>query len=245
MSTLLLGEAEEISAGAARPEAAPAQESAQRQRTVLVVDDHPVVRHGIAQIINADRTLRVCGEADSAPAALDAMRRLKPDLALLDISLHGTNGIELVKLMRAEQPKLPILMLSMHDESLYALRALRAGARGYVMKGEAMDHVLTAIHKVLSGSIYVSPRFSERLVFKAIQSLEGGMGSPVDKLSDRELEVLQLLGKGYGTREIANELHLSIKTIETHRAHIKEKLGFKDAGEMVRFAIDWVTQEMG
>ncbi len=216
-----------------------------RRRSVLIVDDHPVLRHGISQLINHEKDLVVCGEADSAPTALEAMRRLKPDLALLDISLQGTNGIELIKLMRAEQPKLPILMLSMHDESLYALRALRAGARGYVMKGEAMEHVLTALRKVLEGDIYVSPRFSERLVFKAIQSLEGGMGSPVDKLSDRELEVLQLLGKGFGTREIANELHLSIKTIETHRAHIKEKLGFKDAGEMVRFAIDWVTRELG
>ena len=217
----------------------------QRRKSVLIVDDHPVLRHGISHIINNEKDLIVCGEADSAPTALDAMRRLKPDLALIDISLQGTNGIELIKLMRAEQPKLPILMLSMHDESLYALRALRAGARGYVMTGEAMEHVLTALRKVLEGDIYVSPSFSERLVFKAIQSLEGGMGSPVDKLSDRELEVLQLLGKGFGTREIANELHLSIKTIETHRAHIKEKLGFKDAGEMVRFAIDWVTREMG
>lgn len=215
------------------------------QKRILIVDDHPVFRHGIAALITAEKDLAVCGEADSAPAALEAMRRLKPDLAMLDISLQGTNGIELVKLMRAEQPRLPIIILSMHDESLYALRALRAGARGYVMKGEAMSHVLTALHKVLAGDIYVSPRFSERLVFKAIQSLEGGMGSPVDKLSDRELEVLQLLGRGFGTREIANELHLSVKTIETHRAHIKEKLGFKDAGEMVRFSIDWVAQEQG
>lgn len=219
--------------------------TARAQKRILIVDDHPVFRHGIAALITAEKNLAVCGEADSAPAALEAMRRLKPDLAMLDISLQGTNGIELVKLMRAEQPRLPIIILSMHDESLYALRALRAGARGYVMKGEAMSHVLTALHKVLAGDIYVSPRFSERLVFKAIQSLEGGMGSPVDKLSDRELEVLQLLGRGFGTREIANELHLSVKTIETHRAHIKEKLGFKDAGEMVRFSIDWVAQEQG
>jgi DNA-binding NarL/FixJ family response regulator len=219
--------------------------AARAQKRILIVDDHPVFRHGIAALITAEKNLAVCGEADSAPAALEAMRRLKPDLAMLDISLQGTNGIELVKLMRAEQPRLPIIILSMHDESLYALRALRAGARGYVMKGEAMSHVLTALRKVLAGDIYVSPRFSERLVFKAIQSLEGGMGSPVDKLSDRELEVLQLLGRGFGTREIANELHLSVKTIETHRAHIKEKLGFKDAGEMVRFSIDWVAQEQG
>ncbi len=215
------------------------------KRRILIVDDHPVFRHGIGALISAEKDLTVCGEAESAPAALEAMRRLKPDLAMLDISLQGTNGIELIKLMRAEQPRLPVLMLSMHDESLYALRALRAGAKGYVMKAEAPTQVLAALRKVLLGEIYVSPRFSERLVFKAIQSLEGGMGSPVDKLSDRELEVLQLLGKGFGTREIANELHLSVKTIETHRAHIKEKLGFKDAGEMVRFAIDWVAQELG
>jgi DNA-binding NarL/FixJ family response regulator len=215
------------------------------QKQILIVDDHPVFRRGIAALISEQKDLSVCGEADSAAHALEAMRRLKPDIALLDISMPGTNGIELIKLMMAEQPKLAVLMLSMHDESLYALRALRAGAKGYVMKAEAMNLVLTALRKVMNGEIYVSPRFSERLVFKAIQSLEGGMGSPVDKLSDRELEVLQLLGKGFGTREIANELHLSVKTIETHRAHIKEKLGFKDAGEMVRFSIDWVAQEQG
>lgn len=213
-------------------------------RKVLLVDDHPVVRHGLAQLIAGEADLEVCAEAESAPVALEAMRRSRPDVAILDISLNGTNGIELVKLMRAEQPKLPILILSMHDESLYALRALRAGAQGYLMKAEAIAHVLAAIRKVLSGEIYVSPSLSERLVFKAIRSMDGGMGSPVDSLSDRELEVLQLLGKGFGTREIANELHLSIKTIETHRAHIKEKLGMKDAGQMVRFAIDWVAREI-
>ncbi len=214
-----------------------------KKRNVLIVDDHPVFRHGIASLINAEPDLHVCGEASTSPLALDAMRRLKPDVALLDISLPGTNGVELIKLMKAEQPKLPLLVLSMHDESLYALRALRAGALGYVMKAEALNHVLNALRKVLKGEVYVSEKFSERLIFKAIQSIDGGLGSPVDKLSDRELEVLELLGRGFGTREIANELHLSVKTIETHRAHIKEKLGFKDAGEMVRFSIDWVAQE--
>jgi len=213
------------------------------KRNVLIVDDHPVFRHGIASLINAEADLHVCGEAATSPLALDAMRRLKPDVALLDISLPGTNGVELIKLMKAEQPKLPLLVLSMHDESLYALRSLRAGALGYVMKAEALNHVLAALRKVLKGEVYVSEKFSERLIFKAIQSIDGGLGSPVDKLSDRELEVLELLGRGFGTREIANELHLSVKTIETHRAHIKEKLGFKDAGEMVRFSIDWVAQE--
>jgi DNA-binding NarL/FixJ family response regulator len=215
------------------------------KRRVLIVDDHPVFRHGISALINAEADLEVCGEASSSPSALEAMRQLKPDVALLDISLPGTNGIELIKLMKAEQPKLPLLVLSMHDESLYALRALRAGALGYVMKAEALTHVLTAIRKVIVGEIFVSPRLSERLIFQAIQSTDAGSGSPVDKLSDRELEVLELLGRGFGTKEVAAELHLSVKTIETHRAHIKEKLGFRDAGEMVRFAIDWVAQEKG
>lgn len=229
--------------------AAPREKSGRPADTgkarILIVDDHPAFRFGIAALIASLPDLTVCGQAENAGTALDAMRRLHPDMVMMDISMSGTNGIELIKLMIAEEPKLLILVVSMHDESLYALRALRAGAKGYVMKVEALEHVVTALRRVLAGKIYVSPRFSERLVFKAIQSLEGGLGSPVDQLSDRELEVLQLLGKGFGTREIAHELHLSVKTIETHRAHIKEKLGCRDAGEMVRFAIDWVGQEEG
>ena len=213
------------------------------KKRVLIVDDHPVFRHGITALINAEPDLIVCGEASTSPTALGAMRSLQPDVVMMDISLPGTNGIELIKLMKAEKPKLPILMLSMHDESLYALRAMRAGAMGYVMKAEALNQVVTGIRKVLNGDIYVSERFSEMLIFRAVQSIDGGMGSPVDKLSDRELEVLRLIGRGFGTKQVASELHLSVKTIETHRAHIKEKLGFKDAGEMVRFAIDWVAQE--
>lgn len=216
------------------------------RKRVLLVDDHAVVRKGLAAIIAEEQDLMVCGEAESAPQALEAMRRFDPDVALLDISMPGTNGIELVKAMLAERPKLPILMLSVHDESLYALRALRAGAKGYLMKAEAVSEVFAALRKVLNGEIYVSPRFGERLVFQAIQSQDGSMlGSPVDKLSDRELEVLHHLGKGHGTREIAAALNLSVKTIETHRAHIKEKLGVKDSDEMVRFALDWVTLEEG
>ena len=215
---------------------------AEKQR-VLIIDDHPIFRHGISAMINAEPDLVVCGEAGSAPAALEAMRRLQPHIALVDISLPGTNGIELLKSIKAEAPKLPILVVSMHDESLYALRALRAGALGYVMKAEALDSILTAIRKVLQGEPYLSPKFSERLVFKAIRSMDEGLGSPVDKLSDRELEVLNLMGRGFGAQDIANELHLSVKTIETHRAHIKEKLGFHDSKEMVRFAIEWVAQQ--
>lgn len=213
------------------------------KRRVLIVDDHPVFRHGVSAMINAEPDLMVCGEAGTAPTALDAMRKLSPDVVIIDISLPGSNGIELLKAMKAEAPKLPMLVVSMHDESLYALRALRAGALGYVMKAEALDSILTALRKVLQGDAYLSPKFSERLVFKAIRSLDEGMGSPVDKLSDRELEVLTLTGRGFGTQDIANELNLSVKTIETHRAHIKEKLGFGDSKEMVRFAIEWVAQQ--
>ena len=213
------------------------------KKRVLIVDDHPIFRLGLAGLISGQPHLDVCGHAESAPPALEAMRNLKPDLVLLDLSLRGTSGIELIKLMKAEQPHLPILVVSMHDEAIFGLRALKAGARGYVMKAEAMAQVAEAITKVLQGKIYVSPNFSDQLIFKAIQSVEAGAGSPVDTLSDRELEVFQLLGKAHSTRSIADTLHLSVKTIETHRAHIKEKLGFPDSEAMVRFAIDWVAQE--
>jgi len=210
-------------------------------KRLLIVDDHPVFRHGIIQLLGRLGDATVCAEADNAQAALEAMRLHKPDVVLLDVCMPGTNGIELIKLMLAEQPRLIILVLSMHDESLYALRALRAGAKGYVMKQQAMENVLDALRRVIGGGIYVSPQFSEKLVFKAIRGSDSDFGSPVDKLSDRELEVLQLFGRGKTTREIAETLHLSVKTIETHRAHIKEKLGFRHADELVKFAVEWMT----
>jgi DNA-binding NarL/FixJ family response regulator len=185
----------------------------------------------------------VVGEASTSQAALEAMRGLQPDVAILDISLPGSDGIELIKLMLAEQPKLIVLVISMHEETLYALRALRAGAKGYVMKQDTTTHVVEALRKVISGGIYVSSRFAERLVFQAINASQWDLGSPVDKLSDRELEVLRLFGRGLGTRKVADMLHLSVKTIETHRSHIKEKLGFKTAEELVQFANDWVASE--
>jgi len=224
------------------PKAAPEAATGKR---LLIVDDHPVFRHGISQLIGQSRCVTICGQAENAQGALEVMRQQKPEVVLLDVSMPGTNGIELIKLMLAEQPRLIILVLSMHDESLYALRALRAGAKGYVMKQQAMQNVLDALRKVIDGGIYVSPQFSEKLVFKAIQGSESDLGSPVDTLSDRELEVLQLFGRGKSTREIAETLHLSVKTIETHRSHIKEKLGFKDANGMVKFAVEWVTASEG
>jgi DNA-binding NarL/FixJ family response regulator len=219
--------------------------AAQPPARILLVDDHPTFRRGLAAAIAEHADLVVCGEAEDAQKALEAMRRLKPDIAIIDISLPGTNGIELIKQMVAEQPTLAFLVLSMHDETYFALRALRAGAKGYVMKAEAPSEIIAAIRKIQKGELYVSPRLGDRLIFRAIQSLEEGMGSLVDRFSDRELEVFQLLGKGLGTREIAETLHLSGKTVETHRAHLKEKLGCKSANEVVRFAIDWVSKEAG
>lgn len=212
---------------------------------VLIVDDHPVFRHGISQLIAKMGDISISGEADNSQGALEAMRHLNPDVVLLDVCMPGTNGIELIKLMLAEQPRLIILVLSMHDESLYALRALRAGAKGYLMKQQSAENVMEALRRVINGGIYVSPKFSERLIFKAIHGSDGDLGSPVERLSDRELEVLQHFGRGRSTREIADALHLSVKTIETHRAHIKEKLGFKDAEEMVKFAVEWMASSEG
>jgi DNA-binding NarL/FixJ family response regulator len=213
------------------------------KKKILLVDDHPIFRHGLTELLDRQMDLVVCGHADSAPTALEQMRQLKPDLAILDITLRGTDGIELVKLMKAEAPHLPILVLSMHDESLYALRALKAGALGYVMKADGVQPVLDAIYRVLQGKLFVSKRLGEKLIFKAIHTSESDSPSPVGRLSDRELEVLVMLGRGHSTRSIAKEINLSVKTVETHRAHIKEKLGFADANEMVRFAIDWVAHQ--
>jgi len=213
------------------------------KKKILLVDDHPIFRHGLTELLDRQVDLVVCGHADSAPTALEQMRQLKPDLAILDITLRGTDGIELVKLMKAEAPHLPILVLSMHDESLYALRALKAGALGYVMKADGVQPVLDAVYRALQGKLFVSKRLGEKLIFKAIHTSESDSPSPVDRLSDRELEVLVMLGRGHSTRSIAKEINLSVKTVETHRAHIKEKLGFAHAHEMVRFAIDWVAHQ--
>jgi DNA-binding NarL/FixJ family response regulator len=186
----------------------------------------------------------VCGEADNCPSALDGIRQLGPDLVTVDISLRGANGIELLKSIRAEHARLPLLVLSMHDEALYALRALHAGARGYIMKQEALDRVMSAIRQVLRGELYVSPSMSGRMIEEFVQGGAGGSGSAIaDRLTDRELEILQLIGQGHGVQQIAAELNLSAKTVETHRAHIKEKLNFQNARELARFAVQWVDQQ--
>jgi len=166
------------------------------------------------------------------------IRQLKPDLVIVDLGLPGANGIELIKNIRAEFQKLPVLILSMHDESLYALRALRAGAQGYVMKQEALENVISAIREVLAGRPYLSQEMSAKLITNFVSGTN--QANPTDKLSDRELEILELIGKGHDVREIAQALHISAKTVETHRAHIKEKLNLKNARQVTRFAVQWV-----
>lgn len=214
-------------------------------KRVLLVDDHPTFRHGLKSIVNESGEFDVCGEANTAQQAISECRILHPDMVIVDVSMPGLNGIELIKMILAEMPKTPILVVSMHEESHYALRALKAGAKGYVMKAEAMSAVSGALRRVAEGKIFVSPSFGEQLVFKAINAINEGMGSPVDLLSDRELEVLEKLGAGLTTREVAEDLRLSTKTVDTHRAHIKEKLQFKDTTSMIRFAVDWVASGHG
>ena len=206
----------------------------------MIVDDHPLFRKGLEQLIHSDSAFAVCGEANNASEAMEVIRKLHPDLAIVDLSLPGANGIELIKNIRAEFPKLPILVLSMHDESLYALRALRAGAEGYVMKHEAMANVIQAIHEVFNGRPYLSPAMAAQVITKFAHRGSQSEADAVERLSDRELEILELIGKGKEVRQIAKRLHLSPKTVETHRAHIKEKLNLQNARQVARFAVQWV-----
>ena len=217
---------------------------AQAKRQVVIVDDHPIFRNGIIQLINHEPDLHVCGEICSAAQALGAVEELKPDIVVLDLSIQGTNGIELMKSIRALHPHLPALMVSMHDESIYAERALRAGARGYVMKAAPSEKVIEAIRRVLNGGIYLSEAIGGRLLDTFLNGRATNVGSStVEQLSDREIEVFRAVGEGRGTREIARTLFLSVKTVETHRAHIKEKLQLKTAPELVRAAVEWVNAE--
>lgn len=214
------------------------------RRRLLIVDDHPIFRRGIAMLIKHEPDIVICGEAETSAEALGLVNQLEPDIVITDISLKDVNGIELVKSLKAMFPRLPVLVLSMHDESLYAERALRAGARGYLMKQAPPDQVVTAIRQVLRGELYLSPSANHRLLNTFVSGRPGGKGS-VEQLSDRELEIFEQLGKGRGTSQIAHDLRVSIKTIEAHRAHIKTKLGLSTAPELVRAAVEWVTRRAG
>jgi DNA-binding NarL/FixJ family response regulator len=210
-------------------------------KRIVIVDDHPLFRKGLEQLISSDNSFAICGEAGTAAEGMQVIRKLNPDLAIVDLSLPGANGIELIKNIRAEFANLPILVLSMHDESLYALRALRAGAEGYVMKHEAMANVIHAIREVFNGRPYLSPAMAAQVITKFAHREAEGETDAVERLSDRELEILEFIGKGKDVREIANLLHLSPKTVETHRSHIKDKLDLKNSREVARFALQWLS----
>ena len=214
-----------------------------KKHRVFVVDDHPIVRQGLALMINQEPDLAVCGEAEDMHFALASMATVKPDIAIVDISLNGPDGLELLKHVRQRCPSLPVLILSMHDELVYAERALRAGANGYIMKQEATDKVLVALRRILSNEIYVSDRIANNMLQHYIRGNANAQCSPVTELTDRELEVFRLIGEGHSTRQIAEELHLSVKTVESYQAHIKEKLSLKSARELVQYAIQWSVSE--
>jgi DNA-binding NarL/FixJ family response regulator len=213
-------------------------------KKILLVDDHPLMRCGQADLLSREQDLMVCGEAGTAREAMEAIAKFKPDLVLVDMTLPDKDGLELIKDIQALHPGLPVLAMSMQDESLYAARVLRAGGRGYVMKGEGSDQQLVAaVRTVLSGQIAVSPRMSAKIL-ESVAAPSGKMGGgPESKLTDRELEVMRLFGEGWSTEEISQRLHLSPKTVDVHRAHIKDKLGFNSTPEFQRFAIQWAASQ--
>jgi DNA-binding NarL/FixJ family response regulator len=212
---------------------------------VLLIDDHPIVRQGLALLIDREGDLSVCGEADGAHSAFHAIETLRPDLVVLDISLSGPDGLDVLKEIRMKTASLPVLILSMHDESIYAERAMRAGANGYIMKQEATEKVLVAIRRILQGEVYLSDRLTNTMLQQYVRGVSPTKMSPLVSLTDRELEVFRLIGEGHGTRQIADDLHLSVKTIESYQAHIKEKLALRNARELVQHAIEWTVNLNG
>jgi DNA-binding NarL/FixJ family response regulator len=217
--------------------------AAAAKRKVFVVDDHAIVREGLTLLINREADLAVCGAADEMHSALRTIEALKPDILIVDISLNGPDGLDLLKTIRSKDPGLPVLILSMHDESIYAERALRAGANGYIMKQEATERVLVALRRILNREIYVSDRVANKMLQQYVGVSGSPRRSPLEDLSDRELEVLRLIGEGYSTREIAENLHISVKTVETYQGHLKEKLGLKNSRELFQFAIRAAIRE--
>jgi DNA-binding NarL/FixJ family response regulator len=214
-----------------------ASSPAQKKSRILIIDDHVMVREGVAEIIKHEPDLDVCGTATTADEGIEAVRKLKPDLILVDITLPGKNGIEFIKDARAMNPDLRILVMSMHDESLYADRVLRAGGRGYIRKQEGGEKLIAALRRVVRGEIAVS----EKMTGKLLEKFSGRktIDSPLEGLSDRELEVFQLIGQGKTMKEIGHELHLSPKTVEVHRSHIREKLKVTSAAELIAYAARW------
>jgi DNA-binding NarL/FixJ family response regulator len=214
-----------------------------KRARIVVVDDHPTMREGLARVIDETGDLSVCAQAESIHRALELVETTQPDLAIVDITLGGQNGIELIKDLKVRHPKLPVLVHSMHDEQVYAQRSLRAGARGYLMKHEPPPKLLHAIRQVLAGEIYLSETMTRQLLHRVADTPSGIGVSPVERLSDRELEVFERLGQGRKTKEIAHDLHLSVKTVQTYCEHLKKKLQLKDATSLVRFAVQSVEAQ--
>ncbi len=223
--------------------AAKLKEASARKTRIFIVDDHPIVREGLSLMMNREPDMVVCGEAEEATRALQVITSTKPDFLIVDISLAGPDGLDLLKSIRVRYPAMPVLILSMHDEAIYAERALRAGANGYIMKQEATERVLVAVRQILANKVYVSDRIANRMLQQYVKGYVGEKGSPIAELSDRELEVFRLIGEGHSTRRIAEELHLSVKTVESYQAHIKEKLALKSGRELIQRAIQWSTSE--
>jgi DNA-binding NarL/FixJ family response regulator len=215
-----------------------------KKHRVFVVDDHPIVRQGLALLIDQEPDLVVCGAAEEAESALAAIADSRPDVLVLDISLPGPDGIDLLKTVRSIDPNLPVLVLSMHDEATYAERALRAGANGYIMKQEATENVLVALRRILRHELYLSERIASRMLRQIVSGAREAEQAPIARLSDRELEVFRLIGAGLGTRQIAEDLRISIKTVESYQAHIKEKLELQSSRDLVQRAIEWRMNEL-
>jgi DNA-binding NarL/FixJ family response regulator len=226
-----------------KPSASPQAKIPSSKKNILIVDDHPMTRAGIAQLLAVQPEIAACWEAGNPEQAMADLSKRQPDLMLADITMPGRSGLEFIKDALALYPALPILILSMHDEQLYAERALRAGARGYIMKEAGGEKLLAAIRHVLSGQVYVSEKISAGFLDAMTGRRPRGSTSPIEKLSDREFEVLQLIGQGKSTRDIAAQLHLSSKTVDVHRAHIREKLELKDVTSLVRYAVRWVETQ--
>jgi DNA-binding NarL/FixJ family response regulator len=214
----------------------------QNKKRVLLVDDHPVLRKGLVRLIDSKEEFVVCGEASTAVDAMALIRELEPDLAIVDIGLPGTSGIELTKTIRAEFQQLPVLILSMHEEALYATRALRAGAMGYIVKQDAIDNIAAALREALNGRRYLSPVIAAQLQHNGPDGQTPSTDDPVSLLTDREFEIFELIGKGHEVREISDALGLSPKTVDTHRTNIKEKLKLKNARQVARLAVQWLGQ---
>lgn len=225
------------------PKKQSTETTAKRKTEIFLVEDHPIFRSGLTDLINQEQDMMVCGHAEDVLEAIRAVNKLIPDVVVTDISLKETNGLELIKDMKVQCPNIPVLALSMHDESHYAERALRAGAKGYITKQEAPEKVVTAIRKILNGEVYLSAKMTATILGSFVGHESKAGTSSIDSLSNRELEVFLLVGQGFGVSQIAEKLFLSVKTIETHRSHIKDKLNLTNAHELRQHAIQWVTSQ--